>query len=285
MPGPDNEPSLSAPHLDSSANATFAVVGIGASAGGLVACQKLLDTMPADHGMAFILVQHLDPSHPSLMAELLARHTTMRVHQAGEGMLIVPDTLYAIPPGTYLSVVQGALHLSQPDAPHGARLPFDFLLHSLAEEYSGRAVGMVLSGTGYDGTLGVAAIRQNGGFVIAQQPSEAEYNGMPNSGIALKLQIFASDIDVDAIAAAREGVYPVAIEADVSPERLARFFNHEMGHYRVTAELRAAVVFTVQDILTDPPFSRMDIISCRNVLIYLRPEAQAKMISLFYFAL
>ena len=463
MPGPDNtqqQPALAANDQTESVATSpdsFAVVGIGASAGGLQACQKLLDAMPDDLGMAFILVQHLDPTHPSLMAELLARHTRMQVQQATEGMLIAPDTLYAIPPGTYLSVSHGALHLSQPDAPHGARLPFDFLLRSLAEEYASRAVGVVLSGTGADGSIGVQSIRQHHGFVIAQKPEEAEYDGMPSAaiaahvvdmvlpvaeipealigyndslignpaalatpaaaslasdanlteiirllrttsahdftlykpgtlrrrierrigmvglpsgdtarylemlrrtpgeldllakdllihvtsffrdpkvfellakstlpalikrhdadtplriwvagcstgeetyslaillkeqiaatGIALKLQIFASDIDPDAVTAAREGIYPASIEALVSAERLARFFTRELGGYRVTQELRGTVVCTVQDLLADPPFSRLDMISCRNVLIYLRPEAQAKVTSMFHFAL
>ena len=457
MPRPDNTMLQPAFAEYAESPDSFAVVGIGASAGGLQACQKLLDAMPDDTGMAFILVQHLDPTHPSLMVELLARHTRMQVLQATDGMPIAPDTLYAIPPGTYLSVRQGALHLSHPDAPHGARLPFDYLLRSLAEEYASRAVGVVLSGTGADGSRGLEAIRQHQGFVIAQKPEEAEYNGMPSAAIAtgtvdivlpiaeipealigyndtlatnpaalvtpaadslatrsnldeiiallhtssahdftlykpgtlqrrierrigmvglpsgsmdrylnmlrntageldllakdllihvtsffrdpkvfellaestlpalirrhdaetslrvwvagcstgeetyslaillqeqmaatgidLKLQIFASDIDPDAVATAREGIYPASIEAHVSPERLARFFTREMGNYRVTPELRSTVVFTVQDLLADPPFSRLDMISCRNVLIYLRPEAQAKVISLFHFAL
>ena len=101
----------------------------------------------------------------------------------------------------------------------------------------------------------------------------------------IKLQVFASDVDPDAVASAREGLYPETIEADVSPERLARFFTKEDHGYRVLPELRAAVVFTVQDVLADPPFSRLDLVSCRNLLIYLRPEAQAKVISLFHFAL
>ena len=118
----------------------FLVVGIGASAGGLDACGRFLDAMPADNGMAFILIQHLDPTHESLMVELLARHTAMVVRQAADGMLIEPGHLYVIPPGTYLAVGNGALRLSPPRAPHGARLPFDFLLHSLAAEYAERAV-------------------------------------------------------------------------------------------------------------------------------------------------
>src|SRR5271165_5043563 len=114
--------------------ADFAVVGIGASAGGLDASRKLVSALPNNNGMAFILIQHLDPTHESMMVDLLAGHTAMTVRQAADGMPVERDHLYVIPPGTYLSVGGGALRLSQPQARHGARLPFDFLLHSLAEE-------------------------------------------------------------------------------------------------------------------------------------------------------
>ncbi len=436
-------------------SASFPIVGIGASAGGLDACKKLLDALPADTGMAFILVQHLDPTHESMMADLLAGHTTLNVRQAVEGMSIEREHLYLIPPGTYLSVGNRALHLSQPQARHGARLPFDFLLHSLAEEYESKAVCVVLSGTGADGSHGLRSVREKGGFVIAQFPEDAGYDGMPHSAIltgavdlvlpageipaalikhaeamasppsqsvvprksgagtflpeiielvrtktahdftsykhgtlqrrierrmaiaaintsdagsyldllrhddreldllakdllinvtgffrdtkvfeflgektipelvrehpldrplriwiaacstgeeayslailfreeidaakrAIKLQVFASDVDADAISSAREGVYPDTIRQDVSAERLARFFSKEDLGYRVLPELRAAVVFTVQDVLADPPFSRLDMVSCRNLLIYLAHEAQVKLLSLFHFAL
>ncbi len=433
----------------------FLVVGIGASAGGLDACRKLLSAVPGDTGMAFILVQHLDPTHQSMMVELLSGHTSLHVLEAADGMLIEPDHLYVIPPGTYLSVGDGALRLSQPQARHGARMPFDFLLHSLAQEYGALSVGVILSGTGTDGSLGMKSIKERHGFAIAQDPDEATYDGMPRNAIAagavdlvvpvakipdalaergremslsnarllplqktsgqdrlpkiidllrtktahdftlykkgtlqrrierrmalsgiapddkaryleilkndgnelellakdllinvtsffrdrpvfdflaertipdlirnqtpdipiriwiagcssgeeayslamlfreqitaseksIKLQIFASDVDPDAVATAREGHYPESIEADVSPGRLARFFSKENQGYRVSPELRAAVVFTVQDVLSDPPFSRLDLVSCRNLLIYLRPEAQAKALSVFHFAL
>jgi two-component system CheB/CheR fusion protein len=431
----------------------FPVVGIGASAGGLDACRKLVDALPAGNGMAFILVQHLDPTHESMMVDLLAGHTSMTVRQATDGMLLEREHLYVIPPGTYLSVAKGALHLSQPQARHGARLPFDFLLHSLAEECGNRAICVILSGTGSDGSVGLKAVKKKCGLVIAQDPDEAGYDGMPRSAIMtgavdlvlpiakiadalvkydrrmglirtqngsppqdgaqdwlptiidllrtktahdftlykqgtlqrrierrmaavetddmdryleilrsdtseldllakdllinvtsffrdpkvfdllaekivpdlvrsqapdhpiriwvagcstgeetyslamlfreqiiaakrnIKLQVFASDVDPDAVASAREGLYRETIEADVSAERLARFFTKEDHSYRVLPELRAAVVFTVQDVLADPPFSRLDLVSCRNLLIYLRPEAQAKVVSLFHFAL
>jgi len=414
-----------------------------------------LDALPADCGMAFILVQHLDPTHESMMVDLLAGHTSMTVLQATDGMPIKRDHLYVIPPGTYLSVEHSALHLSQPHARHGARLPFDFLLNSLATDCGSRAICIILSGTGADGSVGLKAVRENGGLVIAQDPDEASHDGMPRNAILtglvdlmlpvakipgalgkdrprfaakrpqeglgsqgdthdrlpeiinlllaktahnftlykqgtlrrrierrmglaaielhdmnryltflhsdpgeldllakdllinvtsffrdpkvfdflteriipdligdqasdhilriwvagcstgeetyslvmlfreaitsakrnIKLQVFASDVDPDAVAIAREGLYPQAIEADVSAERLARFFTKEDHGYRILPELRATVVFTVQDVLADPPFSRLDFVSCRNLLIYLGAEAQAKTISAFHFAL
>ena len=434
------------------AHMPITVVGVGASAGGLEACTRLIRGLPDGNGMAFILVQHLDPTHDSMLVELLSNQTAMPVLQAAEGKLLERDHVYIIPPGFYLSVVNGLLHLSTPTAPRGKRLPFDFLLGSLAAEYGNRAVCVVLSGTGEDGTLGLTAIKAAGGLVIAQDPEEAEYDGMPRSAIAtgavdlvlaiddipdalathpfplaagpsaktetgdahqqaftgiiellrvttphdftlykpgtlqrrverrmalagaadldrylvllrsdkaelgrlasdllinvtsffrdakvfdrlaadiipdmirgqdpeqplrvwvagcstgeetwslamvfreqlaalksgIKLQIFASDVDADAVATARAGNYAEATIADVSADRLARFFIHDEHEYRILPELRSLVVFTVQDVLADPPFSRLDFISCRNLLIYLRPEAQTRVLSLFDFAL
>ena len=168
----------------SDAHAQFPGVGIGASAGGLDACTKLVSALPPASGMALILVQHLDPTHESLMVNLLAEHTAMTVCQAVEGMPVEPNHLYVIPPGTYLSVSAGALHLTPPRAPHGARLPVDFLLSSLAGAYGARAVGVILSGTGADGSVGLMAIKAQRGLVIAQDPDEADYDGMPQSAIA-----------------------------------------------------------------------------------------------------
>src|SRR5271155_5390818 len=440
--------------LSPSGRADFPIVAIGASAGGLDACRKLLDALPTPNGMAFIIVQHLDPSHDSMMVDLLADHTSMPVLLATDGMRIDRARVYVIRPGVYLAADEnGALRLSKPQARHGARLPFDFLLNSLAREHGARSVCVVLSGTGADGSLGLRAVKESGGLVIAQDISEADYDGMPRSAVAtgavdlvlrtakiaealvarergrvfvperpkssaqksmedllpdviallrrktahdfglykhgtlerrverrmtlagvktaaryfdlllrdanerdqlsrdllinvtgffrdaavfeflaksvipdlvrdhpadrplriwvagcssgeetyslamlfreqidaskrdVKLQIFASDVDPDAVASAREGLYPDSIEANVSPERLARFFAKEDRFYRISAELRSSVVFTVHDVLADPPFSRLDFISCRNLLIYLLPEAQAKVVSLFHFAL
>jgi two-component system CheB/CheR fusion protein len=161
----------------------FMVVGIGASAGGLEACSKLMDALPADNGMAFVLVQHLDPTHESMMVALLAEHTNMAVLQATDGMTLEPDHVYVIPPGTYLAVADGVLKLSKPSARHGARLPFDFLLHSIAEEYGERAACIVLSGTGADGSLGLRSVKDKGDLIIVQEPDEAAFSGMPASAI------------------------------------------------------------------------------------------------------
>lgn len=435
--------------------ADFLIVAIGASAGGLDTCRKLIDAMPEDSGMAFIFVQHLDPNHDSLLVDLLASHTRMTVSQVVDGEALQPDHLHIIPPGAYLSVENGHLHLSEPEERHGARLPFDFLLRSLAQAHARRTACIILSGTGADGSEGARALKASGGFIIAQDPDEAEYDGMPRNAVLtgivdcivkvtripaalmkhrdgqdqgptpatpphdsgsadglaaiidllrqrtshdfslykqgtlrrrierrimmgsgtkhdmagylamleadpaeaellakdllinvtsffrdakvfdylakttipqlirdhgldqplriwiagcssgeetyslamllreeitaskrnVKLQIFASDVDADAVALAREGLYPETIAAEVSPERLARFFSKEQNGYKVAPELRTHVVFTVQDVLSDPPFSRIDLISCRNLLIYLGTEAQAKVIALFHFAL
>jgi two-component system CheB/CheR fusion protein len=430
----------------SSVQADFPIVGVGASAGGLDAYGKLLDALPARTGMAFILVQHLDPTHQSLMVDLLARRTRMPLRQAVDGMRIEPDHLYVIAPGTYLSVDAGVLRVSEPQARHGARLPFDFLLRSLAAARGERAIGVILSGAGADGSLGAAAVRAADGLVLAQDPDQAGYDGMPRSAIAagvvdevlsiegivaalsafqpkppakgarapwlpavidllrektphdfrlykpgtlqrrieqrmtlagiaaddaaryldllrrdpheldllgndllinvtsffrdpkvfdllsdkiipdlvrdhaqneplrvwiagcstgeeayslamlfseriaaaqrdIRLQVFASDVDPKAVAHAREGLYPDKVQTQVSPARLARFFTREDFGYRVSPDLRESVTFTVQDVLNDPPFSRLDFISCRNLLIYVQPEAQANILAHLHFAL
>ena len=161
----------------------FPAVGIGASAGGLEACRKLVAGLPKGSGMALVIVQHLDPTHESMMVDLLADHTTMTVQQATDETTIEIDHVYVIPPGTYLSVSKGALHLTKPGARHGARLPFDFLLNSMSEDMDARAVCVVLSGTGADGSIGLKAVKDKGGLVIAQDPDEAAYDGMPRSAV------------------------------------------------------------------------------------------------------
>lgn len=432
----------------SAAKANFPIVAVGASAGGLDAVTKLIDALPKAPGMAFILIQHLDPTHKSLMAQLLAEHTPMPVIEASDGLAIELDHVYTIPSGSYLSVSGEVLRLSAPEAPRGARKPFDFLLKSMAQGTEHPIAAIILSGFDGDGSDGLPSIRERGGLVIAQDPAEAQQGSMPTSAIdtglvdatlrigqmpealasfakscaasvattppglaaiidelrrktphdfrlykpgtllrrierrmglaklrldampkylallqkdagecdalaadllinvttffrdpktflllasttipdliehhksdqplrvwvagcstgeeaysiamlfleaiaaakrPIKLQMFASDVDAAAVATARAGIYPATIAVDIAPARLKRFFvADDAGGYRVTAELREAIVFTVQDILSDPPFSRIDMISCRNLLIYLTPRAQTKVISLFHFAL
>ncbi len=431
----------------------LAVVGLGGSAGALGALTAFLDAMSADSGLAFVVVQHLDPTHQSHMADLLAPHTTMKILPAEDGMVVHPNHVYVIQPGSYLEIRDGKLWLSEPKLVHGIRMSVDFFLRSLAADREQRAIGVLLSGAGTDGTLGLRAIKEKGGLAIVQDPTEAAYNGMPRSAIesgivdlvlpvakiaeniikyskqpyvkkkersvrngkyvedvirdildvvkqrtahdfsfykigmllrrierrmavagfdnprdylrlltetpaevdqlakdllinvtsffrhpeafevlgkdvlpdfekrhggkkalrvwvpgcstgeeayslamvlieqipaigkGVDLQVFASDLDEDAIGFARSGIYPESIEADVSPGRLARFFTKEDHSYRINSELRGCVVFAVHDLLGDPPFSRLDFISCRNVLIYLQPESQARVLSVFHFAL
>ena len=182
----DSSQSLQGPHAPEHGPAPqshLAVIGIGASAGGLEAATLLMQAWPADSGMALILVQHLDPSGGSMMAALLAPHTELAVCEAAEGMPLTPGTLYVLPPGAYLSVGEGALHLTAPTARPGARMPFDFLLQSLAQQYGARAGCIVLSGTGTDGTDGIRAMKAQGGIVVVQDPAEAAYDGMPRSAI------------------------------------------------------------------------------------------------------
>lgn len=432
---------------------TFPVVAVGASAGGLNAFRMFLERIPGDCRMAFILIQHLDPTHASMMADLLAGHTDLAVQEAADGMRIERGHIYTMPPGAYLSVRGDALQVSKPGGKQGVRLPFDFFLRSMAQAFGERAVCVVLSGAGTDGSVGLRAIKEHNGLVVAQEPSEAEHDGMPRSalatdavdrvlpvgeiagilveyshgrraeafkeksparghtdadltavvdllrdktahdfsqykpgtlqrriqrrmvlsgvsdngqyldllkrepreleflakdllinvtnffrdpavfeflaeqtipelvrqnaphqpiriwvpgcstgeepysiamlvfeeiaklGVRAKVQVFASDVDADAITTAREGLYPESIERDVSPARLTQFFTKEDHHYRVIPELRSAVIFAVQDVLADPPFARLDMISCRNLLIYLSPEAQDKVLRLFHFSL
>jgi two-component system CheB/CheR fusion protein len=433
------------------------VVGIGASAGGLAAFEAFFSGMPvdADPGMAFVLVQHLAPDHKSILTELIRRYTRMQAFEVEDGMVVQPNCAYIIPPNRDMAFLNGALQLLEPSAPRGQRLPIDFFFRSLAQDQRERAIGIVLSGTGSDGALGVRAIKGEGGMVIAQTPESTEFDGMPRSAIATGLvdyelapaamgaqliayasrafghtrqpvaldstrtegslkkifvllraqtghdfsqykpstinrrierrmavhqidgldsyirylqqtpieveslfrdlligvtsffrdpevfrvleeqvipqlfegkpagavvrvwsagcstgeeaysiaillheriealkqnytvQFFATDIDSRAIATARAGVYPGSIAADISPERLARFFSVEPGNtsYRVHKGLRDMMVFSEQDLIKDPPFSKLDLLSCRNLLIYLGADLQKRMIPLFHYAL
>ena len=435
----------------------FPIVGIGASAGGLAAFESFFSGMPVDAepGMAFVLVQHLAPDHKSILTDLIQRYTRMQVFEVEDGMVVRPNSTYIIPPNRDMAFLGGSLQLLEPTSPRGRRLPIDFFFRSLAQDQHDRAICVVLSGTGSDGTLGVRAIKSEGGMVMVQSPDTTEYDGMPRSAIATglvdfelapaempaqliayaahvfgklprlaaapppksenalkkifvllraqtghdfsqykpstinrrierrmalhqietmehyvkhaqqtpsevdalfrdlligvtnffrdsqafkaleekvipqlfagksagdairvwspgcatgeeayslaillaeqqeslkqghKIQVFATDIDSHAIAAARAGIYPAGIAADISPERLARFFSPESegGAYRIHKTIRDMLIFSEQDVIRDPPFSKLDLISCRNLLIYMGADLQKKLIPLFYYAL
>src|SRR5450830_209808 len=180
-----SSPALPEIALDSS----FPIVGIGASAGGLAAIEAFFSGMPADidPGMAFVLVQHLDPDHKSILTELIQRTTRMQVFQVKDGMLVQPNCVYIIPPNRDMAFLNGSLQLLEPAAPRGHRLPIDFLFRSLALDQHERAIGIVLSGTGSDGTLGVRAIKIESGMVMVQNPASCEFDGMPQSALATGL--------------------------------------------------------------------------------------------------
>jgi two-component system CheB/CheR fusion protein len=433
----------------------FPIVGIGASAGGLTAFEAFFSGMTEllNPGMAFVLVQHLAPDHKSILGDLIRHFTRMQVLEVEDGMVVRPNCAYIIPPNYNMALLNGTLQLHEPTAPRGQRLPIDFFFRSLAQDQRDRAIGIVLSGTGSDGTLGVRDIKSAGGMVMAQSPETTEFDGMSRSAIATGLvdyvlppeemfaqissyvahaftpgfsespasgkagamekifillraqtghdfshykpstiyrrierrkavheiaelddyvallegsppevealfrdlligvtnffrdpdvfeilqdqiipklfsdksagtpvrvwsagcstgeeaysiaillqecmearkqsftvQVFATDIDSRAIAAARTGLYPASIAADVTPERLARFFTAEAdgSAYRVHKGIRDMLVFSEQDVVKDPPFSRLDMIACRNLMIYLGSELQKKLIPLFHYAL
>lgn len=179
LPPPKN--ALPPPH--------FPIVGIGASAGGLAAFEAFFSGMPADSdpGMAFVLVQHLSPEHKSLLVELIQRYTRMPVFQVEDGMVVHINCVYIIPPNYNMAFLNGALQLLEPSATRGQRLPIDFFFRSLAQDQHERAIGIVLSGTASDGTLGVRAIKGEGGMVMVQTPESTEFDGMPRSAIATGL--------------------------------------------------------------------------------------------------
>lgn len=435
----------------------FPIVGIGASAGGLKAFEEFFSGMPGDTdpNMAFVLVQHLAPDHKSILTELIRRYTRMKVFEVEDGMVVEPNCTYIIPPNRDMAFVNGTLQLMEPTSQRGLRLPIDFFFRSLAQDQHERAICIVLSGTGSDGTLGVRAIKGEGGMVMAQTPESTEYDGMPVSAIATglvdyelppaempaqiiayvshvfgksevetaahpqkiendlkkifallrvqtghdfslykpntirrrierrmavqqietiggyvkflqqnkgeveslfrdiligvtnffrdpdvftaleqtiipklfkgkasgavirvwvpgcstgeeaysiaillqehidklkqsyKVQIFATDIDSKAIAIARGGYYPASIAADITPERLSRFFKSdaETRTYRIHKNIRDMLVFSEQDLIKDPPFSKLDLLSCRNLMIYMGSELQKKLIPLFHYTL
>lgn len=437
------------------ATPSFPVVGIGASAGGLAAIEEFLAAMPAkaQMGMAFVLVQHLDPDHKSILVDLVRKYTTMPVDVVEDGMIIHPDHVYIIPPNRDMALLHGKLHLFEPAAPRGLRLPIDYFFRSLAQDLQERAICIVLSGTGTDGTLGLRTIKGAGGMAMVQDPQSARYDGMPRSALSTgmvdfmlaaakmpaqlltfasrargalvplppdvetkvtdlyrkifillraqtghdfsfykqntihrrierrmtinqidhladyvrylqqspveidtlfrelligvtnffrdtdgfavlqsqaitqifqdrpagvpvrvwvagcstgeeafsiailmreemsrlqkeyKVQIFATDIDDVAIEKARQAVYPDSIAGDVSVERLAEFFSRNGNAYRLGKEIREMVIFAEQNLTADPPFSRLDLISCRNLLIYMGNELQKRVLPIFHYAL
>ena len=433
---------------------TFPIVGIGASAGGLEALELFLKHVPAGSGLSFVIVQHLDPTHKGIMVELLQRVTPMPVVQARDRLKVAPDRVYVIPPNKDLSILHGVLHLLEPAAPRGLRLPIDFFFRSLADDCQARSIGVILSGMGSDGTLGLRAMKEKAGVVFVQAPASAKFDGMPRSAIAagladvvapaeelpgriidylkhtpiiatpdpsreskaesglekvfillrtqtghdfslykkstiyrrverrmglhqidkiatyvrflrenpqeiellfkelligvtsffrdppaweqlkdevipallaaqpkggvlrawasgcstgeeayslamvfkealervkpagnFSLQVFATDLDRDAIDRARAGVYPANIAADVSPERLRRFFVQDEHGFRVGKEIRETVIFAPQNVIMDSPFTKLDLLICRNLLIYLDPGIQRKLIPLFHYSL
>jgi two-component system, chemotaxis family, CheB/CheR fusion protein len=436
----------------------FPIVGIGASAGGLTALEQFLSHVPPQCGMAIVVVQHRDPHSEGMLVELLQRRTPMPVVQALDQMQVEPDHVYVIPPGWDLSLMHGVLHLFEPTEARGLRQPIDFFFKSLADDWQHNSIGVILSGMGSDGTLGLRAIRQAGGASFAQTPASAQFDSMPRSAIdadvvdavapadelpakvmafdkrirlvgdvqaqveaefqrtaagfldkilvllrthtghdfsaykkntimrrverrmglhqlpriddylryvgenpkevelllgelligvtsffrdaevweqvqrdvlpalranypdgALlrawvpgcssgeeayslamlfresldapdttqhyKFLIFASDLDKDSIARARAGVYPECISADVSEARLKRFFVPEASGYRISNEIREMVIFAEQNVIVDPPFKRIDFLSCRNLLIYLEAKLQEKLMQLFHYSL
>lgn len=437
-----------------SEDGSFPIVGIGASAGGLEALEEFLRHMPADSGMAFIIVSHQPTGRASLLPSLLRQCTSMPVLDATDGRQVEPNHVYVAQAGKNLALLRGKLHLMDPDLRDRVPLPIDYFFRSLAEDRKHNAIGMILSGTGTDGTLGLKAIKGESGMTIAQEVESAKYGGMPRNAIAAgaidiirpvarmpeqliayteglfktpplsdmapigfdrgeildkifvllrdrsgcdfspykpntirrrierrmnvhqiedldhylrfvqtdpeeldtlfhelligvtsffrdhqawevfaqkgvpllfgdksngsririwvtgcstgeeayslaillreflteqklrcKIEIFASDVDPQAIEIARSGLYPAGISGDLTPARLQRFFTKEDSWYRVKKDIRDLLVFAVHNLLTDPPFTRMDLVSCRNVLIYLEAKAQQKLLATFHYAL
>lgn len=429
----------------------FPIVGIGASAGGLEAFEQFFKACPADIGMSFVLVSHLDPTHSSLMTEILQRHTAMPVSEAVDQMKVKPNCVYIIPPNRIMEIFHGMLQLSLTSKPRGQLFPINTFLHSLAEEQKDNAIGIIFSGTGSDGTLGLRAIHKAGGTTFVQDPDSAQYDGMPNSAIKdrhvsqilhvnkmpnallacrrpssatietiadkqgasginhillqlrkitgndfslykkstvsrrihrrmlqqdisdpeiyaryvknnpkeaiilfqellinvtsffrdaeafkslekeifpqllktktnddviriwipgcstgeeaysiaivlyelleathephLSVQIFSTDLDDDAITIARAGIYSANIAQNITNERLQRFFTKVAAGYQVNKNIREMIVFAVQNVFKDPPFTKLDLLSCRNLLIYLEPELQNRVLLIFHYAL
>ncbi len=368
----------------------FPVVGIGCSTGGLEALEEFFSHVPVGSGMAFVVIQHLSPDHVSALPDLLRPYTRMTVTEAGDGVPVLPDCVYVIPPNRDLSLLHGKLRLIDPVAPHGIRRPIDHFLSTLAEDRRERAIGVILSGIGSDGVFGLRAIREKSGLTLVQEPASARADSMPQSAIEASvadiiavpeampgritdylrhltlagpraappmadvlsaieffrdaevwdvlqsealpsllarhpggkavrawvsacstgeeayslamvfretlerlqpsadysLRIFATDLDPDAIDVARKGFYPATIADDMSARRLARFFTaEEGGGYRIGRDIRDMVVFAPHNIISNPPITKLDILTCRNLLIYLDPQLQERLLPLFHFSL
>ena len=242
MPSGENDP---AEERDAAGDeAVFPIVGVGASAGGLGAFTQLLQALPADTGMAFVLVQHLAPSHPSALAEILGRATTMPVTEVHDEPTVEPNHVYVIPPNRSIIIARGTLQLL-PREGRGVHRPVDQFFRSLAEEHRHRAIGGVLSGTASDGTLGLEAIKGEGGHHLragrhgsgqeAYSLAMAFTEAAEAAGSSVPLQVFATDLNSAVIDKARAGIYPKDIAQDVSLERLRRFFNEVDGSYRITS--------------------------------------------------
>jgi len=161
----------------------FPIVGIGASAGGLEALEQFFGNMPENNGMAFVVIQHLDPTYKGIMPELLQRITPMKVSQATDNLKVKPNSVYVIPPNKSLSILNGALHLFDPVETRGLRLPVDIFFRSLADDRQEQSIGIILSGMGSDGSLGLKTIKEKNGIVLVQDPDSAKFDGMPNSAI------------------------------------------------------------------------------------------------------
>jgi two-component system CheB/CheR fusion protein len=180
-----NKPAAGAAQFASvsPARVAFPIVGIGASAGGLEALELFLSHVPKNSGLAFVIVQHLDPTRQGIMPELLQRTTAMKVIQVKDRTKVQPDCVYVIPPNKDMSILHGVLHLLEPVTPRGLRLPIDFFLRALAQDQQEHSIGVILSGMGSDGTLGLRAIKEKAGVVLVQDPATAKFNGMPRSAI------------------------------------------------------------------------------------------------------
>jgi two-component system CheB/CheR fusion protein len=194
-----SDPERTTPTAPAATGPSFPIIGIGASAGGLEAFELFFKTMPAGSGMAFVLVSHLDPGHASMLSEILQRITTMPVHEAEDQMQIQPNHVYIIPPAKDMAIFHSALHLSVPEQARGLRLPIDSFFRSLAEDQGERAICVILSGTGSDGTLGLRAIHGAGGVSFVQEPTTAKYDGMPSSAVQSGLATYVMPVEKEKI--------------------------------------------------------------------------------------